>query len=275
MDRRRQHVPWKAAGVSTEGRGSADDVVRRTGWVFNNRRGAELDLASFVATGDHETGKYLQVFGLEHLADAGHSLVEIGSGIGRMTASFSRMFGSVTACDLDAAFLERCRETVAQFGRPERLQTVHVFDGRTLRVPTDSADVVFSYITLQHCHPDDAVELTREAVRIARPGGWVALNFRMWSPPDAFIWPTGRVVRAAWQLPVVGPRLARQRSVTRLGWQASRLGPEQVLAAVGADLAEVRLFRSPKRRPFGVPGARDETFEGVHPSHWWLVASVR
>lgn len=275
MDRRRQHVPWKAAGETSDEQSTADEVVRRTGWVFNNRRGAELDLASFVETGDHETGKYLQVFGLEHLADDEHSLVEIGSGIGRMTASFSRMFGSVTACDLDAAFLERCRQTVARFGRAERLQTVHVFDGRTVRVPRGSADLVFSYITLQHCHPDDALELTREAVRIAKPGGWVALNYRMWSPPDAFIWPTGRVVRGVWQLPVVGPRLARQRSLTRLGWQASRLGPSQVLAEVGADLAEVRLFRSPKRRPFGLPGAHEHTFEGVHPGHWWLVASVR
>ena len=75
------------------------------------------------------------------------------------------------ACDLDAAFLERCRETVAQFGFPSRLATVHVADGHTLDLPDDGADVVFSYITLQHCADDDALGLTREAVRVTKPGG--------------------------------------------------------------------------------------------------------
>jgi len=37
---------------------------------------------------------------------ASETLVEIGSGIGRMTASFTRLFNRVVACDLDAAFLE-------------------------------------------------------------------------------------------------------------------------------------------------------------------------
>ena len=63
MSRRKQHVPWTAAGTASEQQHSADDVVRRTGWVFNNRTGQELDLAAFVETGDHETLAYLQAFG--------------------------------------------------------------------------------------------------------------------------------------------------------------------------------------------------------------------
>jgi SAM-dependent methyltransferase len=118
MTRRRQHVPWKAAGTASEAEHSADDVVRETGWVFNNVTGSDLSLAEFVETGDHETVAYLQAFGLLAPDMAEQTIVEIGSGIGRMTASFSRQFAKVIACDLDAAFLERCRETVAQFGKP-------------------------------------------------------------------------------------------------------------------------------------------------------------
>ena len=98
-----------------------------------------------------------------------------------MTASFTRLFDRVVACDLDAAFLERCRETVAQFGRPERLQTSPVADGRTIALPDDSADMAFSYITFQHCHHDDALALSDEAVRVVRAGGHVVLNFRTWT----------------------------------------------------------------------------------------------
>ena len=131
---RRNHVPWRAAGTTTELKRSADEVVRETGWVFNNVTGSDLSLAEFVETGNHETLAYLTAFGLDDQL-ASQTLVEIGAGIGRMTASFTRLFGRVVACDLDAAFLERCRETVAQFGRPERLQTSRVADGRTIALP--------------------------------------------------------------------------------------------------------------------------------------------
>lgn len=275
MTRRRQHVPWKAAGTASEHEHSADDVVRETGWVFNNRTGSDLNLAEFVDTGDNETVAYLEAFGLLSPESAQQTMVEIGSGIGRMTAGFSRLFAKVIACDLDAAFLERCRETVAQFGTPERLQTCHVADGRTLGMPDDSADLVFSYITLQHCHHDDGLALAAESVRVTKPGGHIALNFRTWVAQDVVLWPAGKLVRASWRLPRVGPIIAQRRLATRLGWQANRLTPREVLAAVGPSLTEVRIFRGPKRRGFGLPGTEDRTFEGVHRSHWWIVATVR
>jgi ubiquinone/menaquinone biosynthesis C-methylase UbiE len=272
---RRQHVPWKAAGSASEQEPSADDVVRETGWVFNNVTGSELSLAEFVTTGDHETLAYLTAFGLGGIDMASMSLVEIGSGIGRMTASFSRMFGKVVACDLDAAFLERCRETVAQFGNVHHLQTSHVADGRTLQLPDASADIVFSYITLQHCHREDALALVREALRVAKPGGYVVLNFRTWVPQDVLLWPAGKISRLAWRLPTVGPKIAQMRLPARLGWQANRLSPGEVMAVAKASVTGGRIFRSPKRRPFHAPGTTDDVFDGVHRSHWWLVAERR
>ena len=275
MTLRRQHVPWKAAGTASEGEHSADDVVRESGWVFNNRTGDHLNLAEFVSTGDHETIAYLQAFDLLPTDVGRQTMVEIGSGIGRMTASFSRHFARVVACDLDAAFLERCRETVAQFGKPERLQTCHVADGRTLGMADQSADLVFSYLTLQHCHHDDGLALARESVRVAKQGGHIALNFRTWVAQDVLLWPAGKLVRASWRLPRIGQFIAQRRLPARLGWQANRLTPKEVLAAIGPLLTDVRVVRSPQRRGFGLSGTGDRTFEGVHRSHWWLVAAVK
>jgi ubiquinone/menaquinone biosynthesis C-methylase UbiE len=272
---RRNHVPWKAAGTASEQQRSADEVVRQTGWVFNNQTGSDLNLAEFVDTGNHETLAYLNAFGLSGDQMAAQTLIEIGAGIGRMTASFSRMFAKVIACDLDAAFLERCRETVAQFGRPNSLQTSHVADGRTLAVPDATADLTFSYITLQHCHQGDALQLVSEAVRVTRPGGHVALNFRTWTAGDAALWPAGKIVRGLWRVPKFGPAIAKQRVTARLGWQANRLSPTQVMNVVGPKLTDVKIVRSPLRRSFAIPGTADQSFEGVHRSHWWLVAEVR
>ncbi len=271
---RRNHVPWKAAGTTSEGKRSADEVVRETGWVFNNVTGGDLSLAEFVETGNHETLAYLTAFGLGDDPHASQTLVEIGSGIGRMTASFTRLFARVVACDLDAAFLERCRETVAQFGRPERLRTSPVADGRTIALPDATADMAFSYITFQHCHHDDALALTAEAVRVVRGGGHVVLNYRTWTGSDALLWPAGKIVRALWRVPKLGPAISQRRSIARLGWQANRLSPTEVMDAVGPLVSDVQIVRSPKRRSFAIAGTSDQSFEGVHRSHWWLVATV-
>lgn len=277
MPGRKQHVPWTAAGRATEVEHSADEVVRSTGWVFNNETGQQLTLAEFTATGEEEVGSYLALFGLDGLAGPRAGMVEIGAGIGRMTAAFTKRFGRVVACDLDAAFLERCRETVAAFGDVKRLSTVHVADGRTLAVGSDSADLTFSYITLQHCQRSDALALTREAVRITKPGGHIALNYRTWTTRDVVLWPVGGIVRLTWKLPGVGKRLARNRLATRLGWQANRLAPEDVLIelrSAGLHLGETTVWVSPRRQRPSASGATVKTFEGINTSHWWIVATV-
>lgn len=277
MTRRRQHVPWKAAGRASELQPSGDAVVQQTGWVFNNATGRRLTLEQFVQGGEEEVGAYLHHFGLDEPANTERTLVEIGAGIGRMTAGFTRRFGIVVACDLDIAFLERCRETVARFGVPGRLRTSHVADGRTLELPDACADVVFSYITLQHCERDDALALVREACRVARPGGWVVLNFRQFRPSDVVLVPAGALMRALWRLPAIGPWLARRRWAARLGWQANRLSPGAVLETLrgaGVRFEPLQVFQSPHRRELDVPGAEIRRYEGVHPSHWWLVGRI-
>ncbi len=275
MARRPQLIPWRTAGRVSEDQTSADDVVREIGWVFNNETGATLDLEEFTGTGDQEIFAYLTAFDLLSPDIAEQTLVEIGSGIGRMTAGFSKAFGEVVACDLDAAFLERCRQTVAKLGVVERLRTVHVADGRTLNVADGEADLTFSYITLQHCDHNDALSLVGEAARVTKSGGHIALNFRTWTGIDVLLWPLGKVTRALWRVPGFGPWLAKRRMASRLGWQANRLSPDQVskyLDGLSEKFATRVIFHSPERAMAKRSDAELRTFEGVNPSHWWLVA---
>jgi ubiquinone/menaquinone biosynthesis C-methylase UbiE len=271
--RRTQLIPWKVAGRISERMASGDDVVRETGWVFNNATGDELTLAEFVETGDQEVPAFLETFGLRGPDNQRRTLVEIGAGIGRMTCAFTREFGSVIACDLDQGFLERCYETVGRFGKVERLRTLEVPDGRTLDLAPNSADVAFSYITLQHCDEDDALELASEAVRVCRPGGKVALNFRAPGASDTLLVPAGALVRSLYRVPVVGRWLSRRRSLTRLAWQASRLHPDQVTGPLSPQLTAIEVWTNPRSK-LRAYGASLRTFEGVNKHHWWLVASV-
>lgn len=281
MAKRTQFVPWKTAGNKTESGLTADDVVRTTGWVFNNETGSALTLGDFVATGEKEVRRYMRQFELPTEQLANQTLLEIGSGIGRMTAPFTHMCAQVIAADIDAAFLERCRETVAKHGRPERLRTVHVADGRSLNLSDKCTDVTFSYITLQHCERSDALSLTHEAVRVTRDGGRVVLNYRSWVPIDVVLVPLGMLMRSLWKLPRVGKVLASMRWTTRLGWQANRLSPDDVIESLKASptwsrIASVAVHHSPRLvRRVQHADVSVAPLKRVNRSHWWLSLVLR
>ena len=275
---RAHHLPWNSAGNLADNDLTADDVVRETGWVFNNETGDELTLKTFVETGDKEVQRYIRLLQLESFRFEDSTLLEIGSGIGRMTSSFTNRCNAVIAADVDSAFLERCRQTVARFGPIDRLSTLHVADGKTLGRHNDSVDMTFSYITLQHCQPQDALSLVSEAIRVTRSGGLVVLNFRTWVRSDIALVPLGIAVRRLWKMPVLGRRLARWRWSTRLGWQANRLKPDTVLENFKSQLSDIKIFHSVKRK-MSVADALNKTLKTVptnriNPSHWWLVAQV-
>lgn len=273
MRPRARSVIWRQAGRRAEVLGSADEVVRDTGWVFNNITGDEASLDAFVAQGDAEVERWFERLGLADPArDGDRTIVEIGSGIGRMTAGLTRRYARVIATDIDPGFLERCRETVARFGAVDRLETAAVHDGRVVRLPSGTADVVFSYITLQHCPADIALELVAEAVRVTRPGGTIALNFRTWRAADVVLWPASRVARLMWRF---APRVAaRSRLVTRLGWQANRLAPGAVIEEfrrhAGGEVTVVQSDARHRRLPVP-PGVEVRKVADLNPAHWFFV----
>lgn len=276
--RRPQGVPWRSAGLRTESL-TAEEAVRSTGWVFDNQT-RDVSLSSFAKSGEKEVRRYLKIFGYAKGETATLDMVEIGSGIGRMTAGFTKRFHIVHAADVDAAFLERCRETVFQFGDATRLRALHVRDGRSLDLPAASVDLAFSYITLQHCKKEDAAALVGEALRVTRSGGMIALNFRTWTRADVALVPLGAIVRLLWRAPKVAKYMARVRMLTRLGWQANRLTPDEVFDAIGGqrmmnELRDVRIMYSPRRSVrTRHPNVRGVPVPRVHRSHWWLVARL-
>ena len=101
--------------------------------------------------------------------------LEIGYGGGRLLNAAASFFGHVIGIDVHneqdavATLLARC-------GR-ENVELVRT-DGRTIPVPDESVDVVYSFIVLQHLPSMDAFErYVSETNRVLRHGGVAQLYF--------------------------------------------------------------------------------------------------
>ena len=61
--------------------------------------------------------------------------------------------------------------------------------------------------------------------------------------------------------------------MARLGWQANRLSPDQVIGPLLPQLTDVQVWKNPTSKIAGY-GTESRTFEGINRHHWWLIATV-
>ncbi len=106
------------------------------------------------------------------------SILEIGAATGRYTLALCKLGYSVTAVDLSAALLERCRRRLAAEQLQSRARFV-VADARDLQaVPTMSFDAVLLTGPLYHLVlEEDRVQAVRQAIDRLRDGGLLFSTF--------------------------------------------------------------------------------------------------
>ena len=101
--------------------------------------------------------------------------VEIGCGVGRMTASFAREFGHVDAIDVSPLMIQRARQRLGH------LSNIAFHEGRgsdLSTLPATSADLVFTYIVFQHIPSREAVRsYLVDAARVMKDGA--AIKFQV------------------------------------------------------------------------------------------------
>lgn len=182
--------------------------------------GVGHDPQQFFESGRRETDALLAHTGI--VPDRSSTVLEIGCGIGRMTSRLADHYGTVIALDASPRMIEGARTTLA--GRSN--VTFLVGSGRDLAgVDTESVDVVFSYLVLQHI-PDVEAQLNylRETRRVLRAGGVGALQVRATSP-------AARVLDWAGHL---GHRLQGRRTLAR-HWRGARLPRAALIAAASGQ----------------------------------------
>lgn len=98
--------------------------------------------------------------------------LDFGCGVGRLLRPLLGKYKTVAGVDIAPRMLEISRENC---GEPDRLTLVNALD--TLEAAGRQFDLVHSYIVLQHIQPPMGLKIMEQMIRLARPGGVVALHF--------------------------------------------------------------------------------------------------
>jgi SAM-dependent methyltransferase len=140
----------------------------------NEKRGGGWDDASFFGTGRQVVGDTLKFVGLAGGNPARFdSALDFGCGVGRLSLALAEHFNRVTGVDIAASMVAH-----AEAANPasDRI-SFHVNAEPDLRLfASDTFDLVFSFITLQHIPTPKALAYIGEFVRVARPGGSIVFQ---------------------------------------------------------------------------------------------------
>jgi ubiquinone/menaquinone biosynthesis C-methylase UbiE len=234
---------------------STTDTMRRD-WDERARKNAfhyiaswrkEWDQASFLASGEEDYQRLVApVLARCGLAAPGEVMVELGCGAGRMTPNFARRYGRVLALDLSAEMLQRARQIHAQ---QKNILWLRVSGADLGCLASDSANLIFSYLVLQHLPSEELVfSYVREMLRVLRPGGAFLFQFNgshqptmnlrgrlAWSAVDA-LWSAQMLTlsRATASFLGLDPAAAGK------SWRGAAIEASRIVAAVKSSQGEIR-----------------------------------
>ncbi|MCU1424416.1 MAG: class SAM-dependent methyltransferase [Microbacteriaceae bacterium] len=185
----------------------------------------------FFASGDREVDVFLARAGLS--LSPTDTVVEIGSGAGRMTRRLAALAGSVVATDVSGEMLSRARANLTGF---PGVTFIELSGDGDLPLDSESVDAVFSYITMQHVPTAEAqARYFAEAIRVVKPGGWVYVQFRR----------SGLVPRLLDWAGHLAHRVRGRRTFDR-AWRGSRVSVG-TLRRLGTEHGQVTFLRSDRR----------------------------
>ncbi len=136
-----------------------------------DKRGRRWDVEAFMATGEDEVAKAVARWSELGGALPDHALaVDFGSGVGRLTQPLGRRFERVVGVDISPTMVALAQR-LNQHG--DRVEYVLNRQPDLAFLPSHSASLVFSHITLQHLPPPAAEGYLREFLRVVKPAGAV------------------------------------------------------------------------------------------------------
>lgn len=176
-DLRRRLLVAEQGGGTPPGDGEvdgSDGLKYARHWLPPDHRSARLSIYNSDDETHFEEGGRRDAARVGKHISAGSVVLDFGCGSGRVTRYVAPMCAQLWAVDVSPRMLELARERLAGAAnvRFARCHDVTVPD-----VPSESVDVVYSFLVLQHLEREDAFLALRELRRVIRPSGTAILTF--------------------------------------------------------------------------------------------------
>jgi SAM-dependent methyltransferase len=141
------------------------------------KRGGKWNATEFFSTGIPEVQSFLSDLESLNVSVEKRNVLDFGCGIGRATQAFSQYFDRCIGVDISSQMIVKAQE----FNRaPTRCDYI-INDRPDLeQFHSDTFDLVYSNIVLQHIKPRIAARYIREFVRVAKPGGLIVFQMPDW-----------------------------------------------------------------------------------------------
>jgi SAM-dependent methyltransferase len=137
----------------------------------------EADEASYRESAEHDATAFLE--GLRDRVPASARVLDLGCGIGRMTAPLAGHFAEVVGVDVSG---EMIAQADALHAAIDNLSFTANNGTDLAEYADESFDLVLSYSVLPHLPPEVVASYFREVNRVLKPGGWYRYQF--WVGPE-------------------------------------------------------------------------------------------
>lgn len=126
------------------------------------------DIDAFLATGRAEVDRVITRLDAVAPSVPRGRVLDFGCGVGRLSLALAAHFDEVVGVDVSPAMLEGAREIAG-----ERCTFVLDQSDDLTSVGSNTMDVSYSSLVLQHLPRDRALGYLRELIRVTRPGGCI------------------------------------------------------------------------------------------------------
>lgn len=189
------------------------------------KRGGGWDPDEFFASGEREIALLDAICGVLKVPVERRRALDFGCGVGRLSRALASRYGQVIGVDISRSMVEKARDLNAHISN---LKFVENAQPNLAFVESESIDLIYSMITLQHVPPMLQRSYIAEFLRVLAPGGLAAFQVAVAHTRDWRGW-THRLIPNR----LLNP-LRRRRYGNRAAFEMHVLAESDVWAIVSA-----------------------------------------
>ena len=202
-----------------------------------DKKGNRWSIDEFLQTGRDEIARLIAYLDERGLTGRRRRALDFGCGAGRLTYALAPYFDHVTGLDIAPSMIDVAHRVHAPLGGVDfRVNGSSTLDS----IESDSIDLVYTRLVLQHMAPRYVRNYLAEFVRVLRPGG--ALVFQLPGENAVPVAVQGGGLKAWLPLPVIAMirAIRRLRQFPRMEIHGlPRPEVEALLAGLGAPVVDV------------------------------------